>query len=96
VVWDATARVAGRRRDFDIDNVELVLNEFIFDNNVVDVAFKLFIDNVELVDNELRLVNIVVDVVFKLFIDNVELVDKLFKFVFVAYPDKSGLFVIEL
>ena len=34
--------------------------------------------------------NNVVDVAFKLLIDNIELVDKLFKFVFVAYPVKSG------
>jgi hypothetical protein len=44
-------------------------NELIFDNKVVDVAFKLLIDNIELVDNEFRLVNIVVDVAFKLLID---------------------------
>ena len=51
---------------------------FIFDNNVVDVVFKLFIDNVELVLNEFIFDNNVVDVAFKLFIDNVELVDNEF------------------
>ena len=44
-----------------IDNVELVLNEFILDNNVVDVAFKFDIDVVWPFTNP----NIVVDVVFK-------------------------------
>ena len=43
---------------------------FIFDNNVVDVVFKLFIDNVELEDNEFIFDNNVVDVVFKLFMLN--------------------------
>ena len=66
----------------------------------------LLINNIEFVDKLVKLVfnvdidvlvlfikfNNDVDVVFKLVID----VDKLFKFVFVAYIDKSGLFVIEL
>ena len=38
-------------------------------NNVVDVAFKLFIDNVEFVDKPFKFVNTDVDVEFKLLID---------------------------
>ncbi len=45
----------------------------------------LIIANVELLDNEFKLLNMVFIVVCKLF-----------KFVLVAYPDKSGLFVIAL
>ena len=47
-------------------------------------------------DKLFKLLNNEFDVVFKLLIDNIELVDKLFKFVFNAYPVKSGLFVIAL
>ncbi len=38
----------------------------IYDNNVVDVAFKLSIFNLLKVDIEFKLLNIVVDVAFKL------------------------------
>jgi hypothetical protein len=62
----------------------------------VDVAFKLLIDKIELVDNEFKLLNVVVDVACKFGIFNAEYVDKLFKFVLVAYTDKSGLFVTAL
>jgi hypothetical protein len=51
----------------------------------------LLIDKIELVDNEFKLLNIVVDIACKFGIFNAEYVDKLFKFVLVAYPDKSGL-----
>ena len=63
-------------------------------NVVVDVACKFVIFNIELVDNEFKLLNTVVDVACKFGIFNAEYDDKLFKFVLVAYPDKSGLFVI--
>ena len=70
-------------------NVDGFVKLLIYDNNVVDVAFKLSIFHLLYDDIEFKLINIVVDVVFKLFIDNVELVDKLFKFVLVAYELKS-------
>ena len=60
---------------------------FRFVNNVVEVAFILFIDVVW----PLTSPNNVVEVAFKLLIDNIEFVDKLFKLVVVPYTDKSGL-----
>ena len=61
---------------------------------VVDVACKLLIFNTEFVDRLFKLLKIVVDAVCKLLIFNTEFVDKLFKLVVIAYPDKSGLFII--
>ena len=46
--------------------------KFVLFNEVVDVAFKLFIEYVEFVLNEFAFVNNVVDVAFKLFFYNVE------------------------
>ena len=74
-------------------NVEGLVKLLIYDNNVVDVAFKLSIFNLLKVDSEFKLLKMVVDVLFKLVIDNIELVDKLFKLEFIVNTDKLDAFI---
>ena len=79
--------------DVEVFKVNIdVLLLFIEFNKDVDVEFKFDIDVLLL----FIIFNNDVEVAFILLIDNIEFVDKLFKFVFVAYTVKSGLFVIEL
>ena len=65
-------------------------------NDVVEVAFKLLIANIDDVEQLFKLFNNIDELVFKLLIAKNELDDKLSIFVFIAYPVKSGLFIIAL
>ena len=77
------------------------LVKFVLFNNDVDVAFKLLIDKVDAADKLVKSVlnvsverfKVDIDVLI-LFIEKVDDDDILFKFVFVAYTVKSGLFII--
>ena len=61
----------------------------IYDNNVVDVAFKLLILNIVFVEILFKLFYNGVDVAFKSLILNIEFVANAFRFRFVAYKLKS-------